>query len=577
MKRENENVAWWKVFFLTGMKFNAAGQVFVGLAVLATALTGFLTYGSVLQYFFTGSDTLTLIDTSRVAEAKDILKSFTKPLMDGSVFVSRGQFFRPVSNLSYSLDHYIWNIDPYGYHLTNLILHIAVIALIFLFVRELTKGDIITAWCCAAVFSLHPILVETVPAPDRRHDILSTLFILLSLWLFLKSHHEGFHRAGSRIMSIVCYVLALGAKEIAVYLPCLVFVYEFIFSDESSLQKRLELGIKASAPYLCVTMVYLLWRTQVLGGLGGYTEQSNTILEALGRGLDITVLYLSDLIYPQDFLHVYEVIPKTVFILSLVLLIGCCLYLLIKQSSKVDETSQACSSKQLNSFLATWLVFPLLISVITSTFSHRCMYNAVIPFSTLIVFTMVWNYRYLASMFEEVRSASLFQKIFHAMAQHKTNLVVFTLSIVMTASLFAYSPLIQPYEEWEDSSRMSALVLQKLKNCIRGLPQDATIHLYNLPSCISGYVNELPRARDIGYLNDYSIKSWLNLECPGNRIKVAIHSRYSPNELPEDVELHVKNDDPKNAFLFFTFTYPTGTIARAIRRWQIPEVNSYIW
>ena len=92
--------------------------------VLSIALIAFLTYRDILGYFFTATDTLTLIDTSQIRSFRDIVRIFTEPLMNGTIFiVDGGKFYRPISVLSYSLEYSIWQLDPFGYHLSYLILH----------------------------------------------------------------------------------------------------------------------------------------------------------------------------------------------------------------------------------------------------------------------------------------------------------------------------------------------------------------------------------------------------------------------------------------------------------------------
>ena len=139
-----------------------------------------------LGYFFTAQDATTLIDTGRVRFFRDVLRILNEPLMNGTTLTKVSLFYRPVATLSYSLDYSIWGLDPFGYHLTDLILHILVALAVYLLLLRLTEGKQAVAWLGAVLFTTHPILVESVPAIPRRHDGIAALFLLLSLLLFMK-------------------------------------------------------------------------------------------------------------------------------------------------------------------------------------------------------------------------------------------------------------------------------------------------------------------------------------------------------------------------------------------------------
>lgn len=89
-----------------GSRSVGASALLLPTAVLIAVAIGFIPpYRPVLGYFFTGTDTLTLIETSRIESASDVAEILGKPLMWGSDFVQRGSFYRPVAALSYGLDY----------------------------------------------------------------------------------------------------------------------------------------------------------------------------------------------------------------------------------------------------------------------------------------------------------------------------------------------------------------------------------------------------------------------------------------------------------------------------------------
>jgi Tfp pilus assembly protein PilF len=91
--------------------------------------------------------------------------------------------WHPLTWLSLMLDEELFGKSPFGPHLTNLLLHAANTALLFLLLRRLTAATWRSA-VVAALFALHPLHVESVAWISERKDVLSTFFGLLSLWAY---------------------------------------------------------------------------------------------------------------------------------------------------------------------------------------------------------------------------------------------------------------------------------------------------------------------------------------------------------------------------------------------------------
>jgi len=103
--------------------------------------------------------------------------------------------WHPVTMLSLMLDSDLFGLKPWGYHLTNLLLHALNTALVFLLLRNLT-GAIWRSALVAALFGLHPLHVESVAWVAERKDVLSTFFGLLALLAYARYARE--QGAGSK-------------------------------------------------------------------------------------------------------------------------------------------------------------------------------------------------------------------------------------------------------------------------------------------------------------------------------------------------------------------------------------------
>src|SRR4030067_1238696 len=98
----------------------------------------------------------------------------------------QGGYYRPIINLSYSIDYWIWGLNPFGFHLTNVLLHTLTGILLYLvLIRVLALEPV--AFLSAIFFLAHPIHTEAVSWISGRADMVFTLFYLLSLLFYMKA------------------------------------------------------------------------------------------------------------------------------------------------------------------------------------------------------------------------------------------------------------------------------------------------------------------------------------------------------------------------------------------------------
>ena len=153
----------------------------ISLAISSIIVITFVIYKDILNYTFIGSEAITFVDTSRINSFKDIIRIFSEPVFGGTSFSNLGKFYRPILVLYYGLDYSIWQLNPFGYHLTDLMLHISVSVLVFFFVLFLTSGKQVVAWLSAVIFAIHPIHIKIIPlTASSRQESTFTLLLLLS-------------------------------------------------------------------------------------------------------------------------------------------------------------------------------------------------------------------------------------------------------------------------------------------------------------------------------------------------------------------------------------------------------------
>lgn len=152
--------------------------------------------------------------------------------------------YQPLAWVSLALDYQIWGHErPGGYHLTSLLLHIGG-ALVFFFVSlrllraalRVPEGEAdlpltLSAAVAALVYAVHPLRVESVAWATERRDVLSGLFVFLTLLSYLRARTplpDGSEQKGrSLAWTFVLFVLAMLSKGTTVVLPVVMLILDF--------------------------------------------------------------------------------------------------------------------------------------------------------------------------------------------------------------------------------------------------------------------------------------------------------------------------------------------------------------
>ncbi len=231
-------------------------------------------------YGLVGNDTYPQILTSRVDSLADFWDNFREPLAEGYLEAS---FYRPVQSMSIALDERLGGLDPRGYQHTTLAVFAACIAVLYATLRKLGGGE---KWAAPLVgtlfFIMHPALLSVLPAPCRRAELFVGLFLLAAL-LVLPDGSE--QRRWPRCLLAGFFVLlACGSKEIGAMGCGLVFLHQLFFTRERGFGRKALASGKAASPAIAGVMLYLLVRSTVLGGWGGYHfDDPEPFLELLPR------------------------------------------------------------------------------------------------------------------------------------------------------------------------------------------------------------------------------------------------------------------------------------------------------
>jgi len=132
--------------------------------------------------------------------------------------------WHPITWLSHMTDIQVYGLSPAGHHATNVILHIANTLLVLLIFNRMT-GLFWQSFCLAALFALHPLHVESVAWVAERKDVLSTFFLLLTIWCYSR-YAEHPNRARYLAMFLF-FILGLLSKPMVVTLPFILLLLDY--------------------------------------------------------------------------------------------------------------------------------------------------------------------------------------------------------------------------------------------------------------------------------------------------------------------------------------------------------------
>lgn len=167
-----------------------------------------------------------------------------------------GGLYRPATTLSYLVNSAIGSGEgPLGYHVANLLLHLACVSLVYLLVLRTTPAlaSRWTATVAAALFGLHPITTEGVTYIAGRADLLATLGTLLALL----AHATGDAGVRSGIVFAAATTLAIFAKESGLVLPLLLLAHDALFAPRAGWRGRYAIAAFALGAY-ALARIYVL-------------------------------------------------------------------------------------------------------------------------------------------------------------------------------------------------------------------------------------------------------------------------------------------------------------------------------
>ncbi len=235
------------------------------LALTTVAFGRFTTVG------FAGTDSLTLVQTSRLLGPADVVHLATSPVMDRTSFAQGELVYRPFVSFTFALDAALWDANAVGFHLTNLAIHLATTAAVWALLRGLGLSRT-ASLVGSLLFALHPVAVATVPVIARRDSLIPVAAFTASMALLVRQVRADRPSRPSQVAALVLFGIALFSKESAFAAFLIVPAVAYAGCRLAPCEDRgcLAATVRAVVPYAVLVGFALVVRLVVLGTLGGY-------------------------------------------------------------------------------------------------------------------------------------------------------------------------------------------------------------------------------------------------------------------------------------------------------------------
>lgn len=179
-------------------------------------------------------------------------------------FGGGGDYFRPLTFVSFLLDLKLFGLSAPAFHLVNLAIHAAnsllVYYLAYLLINTGSTGNNRAPFIAALVFALHPVNTEAVMWVAGRTDLICCFFFLLSVIVAVDQRQSLFRSA---LAIFILALLSLLAKEASVGLVGILLVWSVSLYKEERGRRMLWMPISVA----CASLVYLLMRSGMHMGI----------------------------------------------------------------------------------------------------------------------------------------------------------------------------------------------------------------------------------------------------------------------------------------------------------------------
>jgi len=242
---------------------------------------------------FIYDDLRQIVRNSLIQDNSRIFTALTSDVwaFKGGGEIAASNYWRPTFTAWHILHYRLFGGEPFGWHVTNILLHIGVCLMAFGVLRRWDVSEKV-AFAIMLVFAVHPVHAESVAWISGSPDLLFSLAFLASLW-FAQNYSESF-ATRDLALAAVLYAIALGAKEIGIIaLPIFYLIVRKKTDEGDAAKSNVFMAVIAG-----IAVVYFLLRMAVLGAVSRPVPGAAGFFESVLTAPAIFVFYLRQIVFP---------------------------------------------------------------------------------------------------------------------------------------------------------------------------------------------------------------------------------------------------------------------------------------
>ncbi len=232
---------------------------------IALLIATLLVYVNTLPNDFVWDDEILIVNNHLIESWSSAPALFTQSrfqLQDQGMLGSG--YYRPLISLSCVIDYSIWGLRPWGFHLTNVLIHCLNVLLFFHFFRK-TFQDERAVFLAALLYAVSPLHTNAVSYIMGRTDLFATLFFLGAMLMYRSFRRPAEGRKNRYLVAtLVFFCLSLLCKESAVTLPVVAILYDACFTDLFKREKFRWAALGAYIPFAVILVGYFFLRSLVI-------------------------------------------------------------------------------------------------------------------------------------------------------------------------------------------------------------------------------------------------------------------------------------------------------------------------
>ena len=461
-------------------KLDPYAKIILSLGIIS--IVSLICYSNSLHNDFVYDDKSVIVENELVKDIHNIPLIFTTSYWEGyhweGVEKNEQSLYRPLVIFSYALNYLINDLNPFGYHLINLLIHIINSILTFLICLYLFESwRWVSSLVVSLIFATHPIHTEAVTSVVGRAELLCFCFFILALWLYTKARLiKSSYPSLFYLLSLGGYFLALLSKESAITLLGVVILIDWLYRYQGKIKVMLDNGLnevkRSYSGFLLVTLIYFILRFLILENLinpGSVTMLDNPLIAAsswqrIATAIKIVGNYLALLLFPirlsADYSFNQIPVSTTFFAPGLL----CSLFLIVITSGLAFWCSRRVRiiSFSIFFFFITVSITSNLLIIIGTIMAERLLY---IPSLGFCIFMVALGQKSLAGVLQK-------RHIFHS---YSLLIIIITLLII---SLYAIRTWIRN-EDWRDEAHLFSGVVRNASESARGHNQMAAVYFQN--------------------------------------------------------------------------------------------------